>query len=145
MPTHKLTPEIINAAIVGFEQQKRRIDDQIAELRSLLPGDSAGSDATTEAAPRKRKKFSAAARRRMRDAQRLRWANSRGESSAPAKPEPAKHKRKLSAAGRAAIITATKKRWAAKKTEVAKAKQTSTKPRTKKAGKKAAAMSAAVE
>ena len=35
MPT-KLTPEIINAAILGFEEQKRHIDTQIAELRSLL-------------------------------------------------------------------------------------------------------------
>jgi hypothetical protein len=32
MPTHKLTPAIINAAIAGFEQQKLRLDDQIAEL-----------------------------------------------------------------------------------------------------------------
>ena len=38
MPTHKLTPEIITAAIEGFEQQKRRIDTQIAELRAMLPG-----------------------------------------------------------------------------------------------------------
>src|ERR1035437_4695761 len=29
MPTHKLTPEIINAAVEGFEQQKLRIDAQI--------------------------------------------------------------------------------------------------------------------
>ena len=34
MPT--LTIENINAAIVGFEEQKRRPDEQIAELRSLL-------------------------------------------------------------------------------------------------------------
>src|ERR1035441_6981311 len=38
MPTHKLTPEIITAAIVGFEAQKTRIDDQIAELRAMLSG-----------------------------------------------------------------------------------------------------------
>lgn len=31
MPTPKLTPEIVVAAVLGFEQQRRRIDDQIAE------------------------------------------------------------------------------------------------------------------
>src|ERR1035441_5210823 len=36
MPTHKLTAEILNAAIEGFESQKRRIDVQIAELRQML-------------------------------------------------------------------------------------------------------------
>jgi hypothetical protein len=37
MPT-KLTPEIISAAIEGFESQKTKLDGQIAELRSLLAG-----------------------------------------------------------------------------------------------------------
>jgi hypothetical protein len=35
MPT-KLTPEIISAAILGFEEQKRHIDANIAELRAIL-------------------------------------------------------------------------------------------------------------
>jgi hypothetical protein len=38
MPTPKLAAEILIAAIEGFESQKRRIDDQIAELRAMLPG-----------------------------------------------------------------------------------------------------------
>ena len=33
-----LTNEIIEAAIEGFEVQKRRIDDQIAELKSMRDG-----------------------------------------------------------------------------------------------------------
>src|SRR5438477_183576 len=33
----QLKPEIVLAAIEGCESQKRRIDDQIAELRSMLP------------------------------------------------------------------------------------------------------------
>ena len=36
MPT-KLTPEIITAAIEGFKAEKTRIDQQIAELRAMLP------------------------------------------------------------------------------------------------------------
>ena len=38
MPTQKLSAAILTAAIEGFQHQKIRIDAQIAELRSLLPG-----------------------------------------------------------------------------------------------------------
>src|ERR1035441_9671262 len=102
MPSYKLTPEIITAAIVGFEQQKLRIDDQIAELRAMLSGGPAKAAVTPEAPTGKRKKSSAAARRRMKEAQQRRWAKIRGESepSAPTTPEPKKAKRTLSKAGR---------------------------------------------
>jgi hypothetical protein len=113
MPTQKLTTEIITAAIEGFESQKTRIDTKIAELRAMLPGGTAETAVTPEAPTVKRKKFSAAARRRMKEAQQRRWAKIRGESKpAPVTPEPAKPKRKLSKAGKAAIVAATKKRWA---------------------------------
>jgi hypothetical protein len=114
MPTRKFTEQIINAAIDGFEAQKRRIDIQIAELRSLLAGDVAAEVAATPEAPTgKRRKMSAAARKRIGDAQRKRWAESK-ETAGPAVPAPApKAKRKLSKAGLANIIAATKKRWAA--------------------------------
>ena len=114
MPT-KLTHEIIAAAIDGFEAQKQQIDSKIADLRALLPGGSPETTSTPEA-PHKRKKFSAAARKRMKEAQRLRWAKIRGEAVPASKAtEPAKPKRKLSKAGRARIVAALKKRWAAKK------------------------------
>src|ERR1035437_433884 len=118
MPTAKLTAEILHAAIVGFEQQKARIDAQIAELRAMLDGGSKPTAAATSEAPTgKRRKFSAAARRRMKEAQQRRWAKIRGESAppAPVAPEPSKPKRRLSKAGRAAIVAALKKRGAAKK------------------------------
>jgi len=112
MPT--LTIEIINAAILGFEEQKRRLDEQIAELRGLLPG------ATTAPEPTKgtRRKMSAAGREAIAAAQRKRWAAKKTEpDTTPAKS--AKPKRKLSAAGKAAIVAALKKRWAAKKAATA--------------------------
>ncbi len=116
----KLTNTIIQAAIDGFEAQKQRIDAEIAELRAMLTGAPENLDG---AAPAKgtRRKRSAAARNRMREAQKLRWAKIRGESAAPAKPvaKAAKSKRKLSAAGRKAIVAALKKRWAAKKAAAA--------------------------
>jgi formate dehydrogenase assembly factor FdhD len=36
--TRQLTAEILEAAIEGFEAQKRRIDEQIAQVRQLLKG-----------------------------------------------------------------------------------------------------------
>jgi hypothetical protein len=115
MPTQKLTNEIIVAAIDGFEAQKTRLDAQIAELRAMLPGGSPEAATTPEAPKGKRRKMSAAARKRIGDAQRKRWAASK-KATEPSAPEAApKKKRKLSKAGRAAIVAATKKRWAAVK------------------------------
>jgi hypothetical protein len=115
MPTHKLTPEIINAAILGFEEQKRHIDTQIAELRAMLVGDHTEPVATAEGPKGKRRKMGAAARKRIGDAQRKRWAESKKPVEPVAQPAgvPASPKRKMSAAGKRAIVEATKKRWAA--------------------------------
>jgi hypothetical protein len=114
MPTPKLTNEIIEAAILGFEEQKRRIDVQVAELRAVRSGASFEGAAPPDPAGRPRRKISAAGRRAMALAQQKRWAAKR-EESAPEVPVVAKAKRKMSAAGRAAIAAAVKKRWAAKK------------------------------
>src|ERR1019366_9300823 len=101
MPAPKLTHEIISAAIQGFEGQKRQIDDQIAELRAMLSGVPAETAAMPEeGAPRKRKKFSAATRRRMAEGQRLRYLKLKGETEPESvspelpTPKPAKADRK---------------------------------------------------
>ena len=112
MPITKLTAEIITAAIQGFEFQKTSIDAKIAELRAMLPGSSKENAAALQAPERKRRRFSAAGRKRMRDAQRLRWAKVRGSASVTA--EPAKPKRKLSAAAKAKLVANLKKARAAK-------------------------------
>jgi hypothetical protein len=111
MTTPKLTTEILNAAIDGCEAQKIRIDTQISELRALLSGGSTGTAAAPEAPNRKRKKFSAATRKRMKEAQRLRWAKIRGESGPPALAKAPKAKGRISAEGMKRIIAAQKKRW----------------------------------
>jgi hypothetical protein len=122
MPT-KLTPEIISAAILGFEEQKRHIDANIAELRAILSGDSAESTVKPEPTKHKRRKMSAAGRARIAEAQRKRWAESKAASQ-PSTPEVTpKPKRRLSAAGRKAIVAATKKRWALKRAKAAKTQQ----------------------
>ena len=127
MPTPRLTNEIINAAILGFEGQKSRIDTQIAELRAMLPS-SNGSKPETPV--RKKHGMSAAGRAAVAEAQRKRWAATKEQ--AVAKPA-RKAKRKLTPEGRAAIIAATKRRWAAKR---AAAAEPATKPAKKTASKK---------
>jgi hypothetical protein len=141
MPTPRFTNEIIEAAIEGFEAHKLRMDAKIAELRALLIG-APPSQAAEPKAHKPKRKFSAEALKRMREAQQRRWAKVRGESapSAPKPPEPAKPKRKLSKAGRANIVAALKKRWAAKK---AAAKKTVVKKATVKASPAKAAKKAA--
>jgi hypothetical protein len=113
---------MVVAAILGFEEQKRSIDAQIAELRVFLSGEPAEPAPTPVLTKHPRRKISAAGRKAMAEAQRKRWAAAKGKSEPKASatptptPKPAtKKKRKLSAAGRAAIIAATKKMWAAKR------------------------------
>lgn len=113
----KLTHEIIEAAIAGFEGQKHKIDAQIAELRAMLTGTPAATAASVPTKGRRggRRKFSAESRQRMREAQQRRWAKIKGEVAPAAKAAPKPKKRKLSAAGRKAISEAAKRRWAAKR------------------------------
>jgi hypothetical protein len=109
----KPDPELLTAAILGYQEQQRRIDSKIAELNALLSGGPANPAATSEAPTTKRKKFSAAARRKMAEAQRLRWSKIKGgsEKQAPVAETAAKPKRRISKEGMARIIAATKKRW----------------------------------
>jgi hypothetical protein len=110
----KLTNEIIDAAIEGFEQQKRRIDEQISELRAARSGSPAQSASPPAKQPRRRR-ISAAGRKAIAEAQRKRWAASKGEDEPKAAKPAKKVKGRLSAEGRANIVAALKKRWAAKK------------------------------
>ena len=81
MPRHPaISREILNAAMEGLEQQKTRIEEQITHVRSLLgirkrgrpPKNAAAPEALKQ--PGKRRKMSAAARKRIGDATRKRWA-----------------------------------------------------------------------
>src|SRR5437667_8557691 len=114
MPT-KLTTEVLNAAVLGFEEQKRRIDEQIAEIRQTLGGGPKTSAATQEGA-RPKRKVSAAARKRMAAAQRKRWAAIKSQSqpaqsnvaSAPAKKAARKKAAVKKAAAKAPVKAAKK-------------------------------------
>jgi hypothetical protein len=113
MPTPKLTNEIINAAIMGFEEQKRRIDGEIVSLRAMLSGapvEAAAEVATTTG----RRKVSAAGRRKMALAQKKRWAAKKAGATLSLHVAK-KAKGGITDAGRAALAAAMKKRWAAKR------------------------------
>jgi hypothetical protein len=114
----ELSPEIITAALAGFEAQKQQIDSKIAELRNMLDNRDGAAEA-----PKLKRKISAASRRRMALAQKKRWAAIKGASRAmsPAGSEPPK--RRISEEGMKRIIAATKRRWALKRAEEAKAKR----------------------
>jgi hypothetical protein len=95
--TESLKTEIVTAAIAGFEEQKKRLNAQIAELLQML---SPGTTDNTTPAP---------ARWRIAAAQRKRWA-ARKQAGAASSTKPARKRRRLSGAGRKGIIEATKRR-----------------------------------
>src|SRR5437867_2327834 len=72
----KLSNQIINAAIYGFEEQRRRLDAQIAELRGMLVESSNGATPSARPKARKKRRMSAAGRKAIAEAQRKRWAAS---------------------------------------------------------------------
>jgi hypothetical protein len=111
-----MTADTFTGIIDQLERQKTAIDRALAALRDVgSPATAAKGEPTTtaEVPARKRGKRSAAVRRRMALAQKLRWAKIKGESAPPAppSPEPSKPRRQISAEGLKRIIAATKKRW----------------------------------
>jgi hypothetical protein len=88
-----------------FKVQKQRIDAQIEELPQMLNGSVA--DVQPTAGTKTKRTMSAAGRKVIADAQRKRWAATKGETKVASKAS--KPKRKLSSAGRAAIVAALKK------------------------------------
>jgi len=107
MPTGKRKNDtsLLEAALIGFEQMKRNVEEKIAGIRSQLSG---GGAASAPAAQTGRRPLSPAARRRIAAAQRKRWAALKAK--APAKA--GKAKRTMSAAARKKIAAAQRKRWA---------------------------------
>ena len=111
--------EIIQAAIEGLQTRKQHIDARIAELRGMLNGSK--SEPASADGSKGRRTMSAAARKRIAEAQRKRWAAvKKGVVPKAVAPAPKKAKRHLSPEGRRRIIEATKKRWAAVRAAAAK-------------------------
>ena len=101
----KLDQAFLEAALVGYLQQRDQMDAKILEIQKQLGGSTTTSQRSRE--------MSAAARERIAAAQRKRWAAFHKSTPATAaKKAPAK-KRQLSPAARKRIADATRKRWAA--------------------------------
>jgi hypothetical protein len=94
MPRGKAShdPAMLAMALVGYEVEKKRIDEQIKAIRAQLGGGPApkvGRPAKSAAPAEepKRRKLSAAARKRIAAAQKKRWAEHRKTQAAAAKEE----------------------------------------------------------
>ena len=109
MPRGQRTADtsLLEAALIGFEQMKRNVEEKIGDIRLQL----GSKDGTQAASPGQRRKhtLSPAARRRIAAAQRKRWAAVKAKSKPP-KPTNTKHT--MSAAARKRIAAAQRKRWA---------------------------------
>jgi hypothetical protein len=113
---------LLEAALVGYQHQRELLAVKIAEIQRQLGNAPATS---SEDAPKKRV-MNVAARKRIAQAQRKRWAEfHKTQGGAPAK------KRMMSAEGRERIAEATRKRWA----EFRAAKATAAGKPGRKAGK----------
>ena len=117
-PRRDDTP-ILEAALMGLQHQYSTITVKMSEIRKQL-GIRGGRPASgeTQSPQRKRSRMSAAARKRIADATKKRWAayraaNGEGRLQKVGPKPKAKAKRVLSPAARKRIADATRKRWAA--------------------------------
>jgi hypothetical protein len=84
---------ILEAALVGLEFQRQRVDERIAQVRTLLPPAPSKSAAVAQVPAKPRRTMSAAARRRISAAQKKRWAEFKAKQVAQAakgRPKPRK-------------------------------------------------------
>ena len=88
----KYDPAMLAMALVGYEIEKKKIDEKIKELRAQIGGGKAapvrfslGSADTKDEAVPKRRKLSVAARKRIAIAQKKRWAEHRKAQAAQSK------------------------------------------------------------
>jgi hypothetical protein len=126
-------PDLLAAALIGYQEILKQIESQIAELRRRL---NVAPAAAAVPAPKKRR-ISATGRANIVAALKKRWAavkRAKRAASQAAAPKAAPKKRKLSTAGRANIVAALRKRWAAvKRAKKAATKLAAPKPVPKKA------------
>lgn len=81
-----LSKEILAAALVGLEMRKAKLEEQINLVRGMMSGKAKklgpvpiGASEVKAKGTKKKRKLSPEARERIAEAQRKRWAASRGE------------------------------------------------------------------
>jgi hypothetical protein len=107
--TGVLTPEVLRAALVGLEAQKARLDEQIEQVREAL-GDGSSSlgrrgrpanrtaepSAVRDTPKTSRSEITSAAKKRIAEAQKKRWAawrTAKAEAEKAATKKPSRPKR----------------------------------------------------
>jgi hypothetical protein len=113
---------LLELAIKGLEAERARIDDEIGQIKSTLNGGRAivfheAGNGNTAAQPRKKRRMSAAARKKISEAMKRRYAamnKAANMASAVAKVNkaPERSGSRLTAAGRKKLSDLMKKRWA---------------------------------
>lgn len=129
---------VLQAALVGFEMQRDRIDAALreiqAELGNVRPGRSTAPVATKEPKATGKKRFSAAARKRMALAQKKRWASVKAKKATAKRTQPtAPVKRQKAAVAAPARKRPVQVKAAKKVAAKPKAKKTAPKPKVKNA------------
>jgi hypothetical protein len=74
-PKRRKDASMLEMALVGYEIERQKITEKIAEIQGKLGGrGGAATSGESEPPKRKRRRMSAAARKRIADATRKRWA-----------------------------------------------------------------------
>ncbi len=83
LPAKLRDRELLQATLEGLRMQRARIEEQILMIERLLPGSASGAKVPASAASQRRKRqpMSAAARKRIAEAQKKRWAEYRKKSA----------------------------------------------------------------
>jgi hypothetical protein len=106
----------IGNVVAALKQERGRIDRAIAALEGLSSAVRRGRPPKAVSTKRRsRRHMSAAARQRISEAMRQRWAKSKGKSA----PKKNKTRPAMSAAARKKLSALMKARWAAKKKHAA--------------------------
>jgi hypothetical protein len=78
----------LNAALEGLELQRRRIEEQIEQVRAMLGGHKVKlSGGAFASKPARKRQLSPDARKRIANAQKRRWAEYRKKQAAQTKEE----------------------------------------------------------
>jgi hypothetical protein len=76
---------LLSAALEGLEMQRRRVEEQIAQVRAALGGRKFRSASSEPAKPVRKRELSPEARKRIANAQKRRWAEYRKKQAAAVK------------------------------------------------------------
>jgi ABC-type Fe3+-citrate transport system substrate-binding protein len=107
----------LNSALQQLRDERKQAQSQVEKLDqaiSVIEGLSGRTNTRSISGPRTGRRLSAAARKRISDAQRARWAQRKkpAGSTSTAGPRAVPNRKPLSAAARRKIAAAQKARWA---------------------------------